>query len=78
MVSEFLIRSQISSMIAALRVSLALLNAALERECKTDLYQKLSRIGLNIQLVHETHIFTTMLATRNSNDCVIVHRLKQY
>ncbi|WHI88837.1 MurR/RpiR family transcriptional regulator [Staphylococcus epidermidis] len=37
----------------------------------TDLYQKLSRIGLNIQLVHETHIFTTMLATRNSNDCVI-------
>ncbi|MEJ7514612.1 SIS domain-containing protein, partial [Staphylococcus lugdunensis] len=39
--------------------------------CATDLYQKLSRIGLNIQLVHETHIFTTMLATRNSNDCVI-------
>ena len=37
----------------------------------TDLYQKLSRIGLNIQLVQETHIFTTMLATHNAKDCVV-------
>ena len=38
----------------------------------TDLYQKLSRIGLNIQLVQETHIFATLLATHNSNDSVIL------
>lgn len=37
----------------------------------TDLYQKLSRIGMDIQLVQETHIFTTMLATHNSKDCVV-------
>ncbi|HDC8298867.1 TPA: MurR/RpiR family transcriptional regulator [Staphylococcus aureus] len=38
----------------------------------TDLYQKLSRIGINIQLVQETHIFATLLATHNSNDSVIL------
>ena len=38
---------------------------------EADLYQKLSRIGLNIQLVQETHIFTTMLATHNAKDCVV-------
>lgn len=37
----------------------------------TDLYQKLSRIGMNVQLVQETHIFTTMLASCNSRDCVV-------
>ncbi|MEJ7371206.1 SIS domain-containing protein, partial [Staphylococcus caprae] len=37
----------------------------------TDLYQKLSRIGMNAQLAQETHIFTTMLASCDSRDCVI-------
>ena len=39
--------------------------------CATDLYQKLSRIGLNIQLVQETHLFTTMLSTHDKDDCVV-------
>ncbi|MBO1199968.1 MurR/RpiR family transcriptional regulator [Staphylococcus simiae] len=38
----------------------------------TDMYQKLSRVGLNKQLVQESHIFATLLATHNSNDCVIL------
>ncbi|WP_154872815.1 MurR/RpiR family transcriptional regulator [Staphylococcus pasteuri] len=37
----------------------------------TDLYQKLSRIGMNAQLAQETHIFTTMLASCDSRDCVV-------
>ena len=39
--------------------------------CATDLYQKLSRIGLNVQLVQETHLFTTMLSTHDKEDCVL-------
>ena len=39
--------------------------------CATDLYQKLSRIGLNVQLVQETHLFTTMLSTHDKDDCVV-------
>ena len=39
--------------------------------CATDLYQKLSRIGLNVQLVQETHLFTTMLSTHDKEDCVV-------
>lgn len=38
----------------------------------TDLYQKLSRVGLNIQLVQESHMFATLLATHNSKDCVLL------
>ena len=50
MVSEFLIRSQISSMIAALRVSLALLNAALERECNLFLSEIVLSLSTNSTL----------------------------
>ncbi|BGE81730.1 MurR/RpiR family transcriptional regulator [Staphylococcus petrasii] len=39
--------------------------------CATDLYQKLSRVGLNIQLIQETHLFTTMLSTHSDKDCVV-------
>lgn len=37
----------------------------------TDLYQKLSRIGLNVRLVQETHLFITTLATHDNQDCII-------
>ncbi|RIP37427.1 MurR/RpiR family transcriptional regulator [Staphylococcus gallinarum] len=37
----------------------------------TDLFQKLSRIGLNVRLVQETHLFITTLATHDSQDCII-------
>ena len=36
-----------------------------------DLYQKLSRLGLNIQIVQETHMLTTKLSTHSNKDCVI-------
>lgn len=39
--------------------------------CALEFYQKLSRIGLNIQLVQDTHLLTTMLSTHNKNDCVV-------
>ena len=50
MVSEFLIRSQISSMIATLMVSLALLNAALERECNLFLSEIVLSLSTNSTL----------------------------
>ncbi|MDG0843555.1 MurR/RpiR family transcriptional regulator [Staphylococcus equorum] len=37
----------------------------------TDLFQKLSRIGLNVRLLEETHLFMSTLATHDENDCVI-------
>lgn len=40
--------------------------------CATDMYQKFSRIGLNVHLIQETHLFTTMLSTYNKNDCVVL------
>ena len=40
--------------------------------CALEFYQKLSRIGLNIQLVQDTHLLTTMLSTHNKNDCVVL------
>lgn len=36
-----------------------------------DLFQKLSRIGLNVRLMEETHLFMTTLATHDANDCII-------
>ena len=50
MVSEFLIRSQISSMIAALMVSLALLNAALERRMQFVLSEIVLSLSTNSTL----------------------------
>lgn len=37
----------------------------------TDLFQKLSRIGLNVRLLQETHLFISTLATHDENDCII-------
>jgi len=37
----------------------------------TDLYQKLSRIGLNVRLIQETHLLMTTMATHDEQDCVI-------
>lgn len=37
----------------------------------TDLFQKLSRIGLNVRLLEETHLFMSTLATHDENDCII-------
>ncbi|WP_251517827.1 MULTISPECIES: MurR/RpiR family transcriptional regulator [Staphylococcus] len=37
----------------------------------TDLFQKLSRVGLNVRLLQETHLFMTTLATHDERDCII-------
>lgn len=37
----------------------------------TDLFQKLSRIGLNVRLLQETHLFMSTLATHDERDCII-------
>ncbi|MES3713994.1 MurR/RpiR family transcriptional regulator [Staphylococcus ureilyticus] len=37
----------------------------------TDLYQKLSRIGLNVRLIQETHLLMTTMATHDEQDCII-------
>src|SRR5699024_7673683 len=37
----------------------------------TDLFQKLSRIGLNVRLIEETHLLMSTLATHGENDCII-------
>ncbi|SCU02073.1 transcriptional regulator [Staphylococcus xylosus] len=37
----------------------------------TDLFQKLSRIGLNVRLLQETHLFMSTLATHDDRDCII-------
>lgn len=36
-----------------------------------DLFQKLSRIGLNVRLLHETHLLVSTFATHDDRDCMI-------
>ena len=37
-----------------------------------DLFQKLSRIGLNVRLLHETHLLVSTFATHDDRDCMIL------
>lgn len=37
----------------------------------TDLFQKFSRIGLNVRFITETHQLTSTLATHDQRDCVV-------
>lgn len=39
--------------------------------CALDIYQKFSRIGLNVQVVQETHMLTTQLSTHSQSDCIL-------
>ena len=34
-------------------------------------FQKLSRIGLNVRLLHETHLLVSTFATHDDRDCMI-------
>ncbi|MCE5038618.1 MurR/RpiR family transcriptional regulator [Staphylococcus auricularis] len=37
----------------------------------TDLYQKLTRLGINVRLITETHLFTVTLSSHDARDCII-------